>query len=167
PCLNDLFRCHHKMGPFGQLLTMVAAALVPFHVSFRLPEADRKALVGTGVYEKKQTLEALLLLKFRQKHLAHDSNGLVQLTRLCMTAHDPCMPGQFAASAQSHHKNCTKRAVLFHLTALDMKSRKVHMPVIIFLGKSTENKNLPSIQPMRNNPTGLSSPPSRCRGRGP
>ena len=43
------------MGPFGQLLTMVAAALVPFHVSFRLPEADRKALVGTGVYEKKQT----------------------------------------------------------------------------------------------------------------
>ena len=93
PCLNDLFRCHHKMGPFGQLLTMVAAALVPFHVSFRLPEADRKALVGTGVYEKKQTQEALLLLKFRQEHLAHDSNGLVQLTRLCMTAHDPCVPG--------------------------------------------------------------------------
>src|SRR5437764_992454 len=89
------------MGPFSQLLTMVAAALVPFHVNFRLPEADRKALVGTGVYEKQQTQEALLLLKFRQKHLAHDSNGLVQLAGLCVTAHDTRVPGRVGASAQS------------------------------------------------------------------
>ena len=93
------------MGPFGQLLTMVAAALVPFHVSFRLPEADRKALVGTSVYEKKQTKEGLLLLKFRQEHLLSEQLPTVRsVQRDAMLGRD-LLPSE---RVPNNHKNCNK-----------------------------------------------------------